>query len=101
MTSSACRPCPARRRPWHAPCSPRRQRRSNEVAEEEEVAMLFAPIAFLLIAGVSGVLCLADLPAAADSVARELSASSLAFAAILAIAYRSFLGRELRRTKGD
>ena len=63
--------------------------------------MLFAPIAFLLIAFVSGVLCLADLPVAADNAVRELSASSLAFSAILAIAYRSFLARELRKTKGD
>jgi len=62
--------------------------------------MLFAPIAFLLIACVSGGLCLADLPAAADNVVRELSASSLAFATILAIAYRGTLGRELRRAKG-
>ena len=63
--------------------------------------MLFAPIAFLMIACVSGALCLVDLPAAADTVIRELSASSLAFAAILAIAYRSFLAQEPRRTKGD
>jgi len=63
--------------------------------------MLFAPIAFLLIACVAGGLCLADLPVAADNVVRELSASSLAFSAILAIAYRSFLAQEPRKTKGD
>jgi len=63
--------------------------------------MLFAPIAFLLIACVSGGLCLAGLPVSADNVVRELSASSLAFSAILAIAYRSFLSGELRKTKGE
>jgi hypothetical protein len=69
--------------------------------EGEEVDMLFAPIAFLLIAFVSGGLCLANLPVPADNVVRELSASSLAFSAILAIAYRSFLAQEPRKTKGD
>jgi hypothetical protein len=63
--------------------------------------MIFAPIAFLLIACVAGGLCLADLPVTAGNAVRELSASSLAFSAILAIAYRGDLGRELRKSKGE
>jgi hypothetical protein len=52
--------------------------------------MLLASLAFLLLAFAAGGLCCTDLPVTAASVAKELTASSLAFSAILAIAYRGF-----------
>jgi hypothetical protein len=62
--------------------------------------MLLASLAFLIVAFAAGSLCLADLPVTAASVARELSASSLAFSAILAIAYRAFFARVARNSGG-
>jgi hypothetical protein len=61
--------------------------------------MLLASLAFLLLAFAAGGLCLADLPVTAASVAKELTASSLAFSAILAIAYRG-LARSTRESSG-
>ena len=55
---------------------------------------------FLSIALLAGVLCLADLPAAAASAVRELTATSLAFSVIAAFAYRSFLVRDRRNPEG-
>jgi hypothetical protein len=62
--------------------------------------MLLAPIVFLLIALVSGGLCLADLPVPAASAVRSLAASCLAFSLILAIASRGLLGRDADNPEG-
>lgn len=61
--------------------------------------MLLASLAFLLLAVAAGGLCFADLPMTAASVAKELTANSLAFSAILAIAYRG-LARTTRASSG-
>ena len=55
---------------------------------------------FLSIALLAGVLCLADLPEAAASAVRTLTATSLAFSVIAAIAYRGFLARVRRNPEG-
>ena len=53
--------------------------------------MLHTAILFLIIAVASGSLCFAKLPAFASSVTSELTAISLAFSAIIAIACRRHL----------
>ena len=58
--------------------------------------MTTAWILFLSIALLAGLLCLADLPVAAASALRELTATSLAFSAIAAFAYRGALARDRR-----
>lgn len=55
-------------------------------------------IAFLSIAVVAGALCFADLPAAAASAVRSLTANSLAFS-VLVIAYRGALDLDRRTPK--
>ena len=62
--------------------------------------MAFVPIGFLLIACIAGSLCLADLPLLASSVAKELGASCLGFAAIVALAFRTFLVRDPHKPEG-
>ena len=62
--------------------------------------MVFASLAFLLLGFAAGGLCLTDLPVTAASVTRELTASSLAFSAILAITYRCFFARSARQSGG-
>lgn len=62
--------------------------------------MTMAWILSVSIALLAGVLCLADLPVAAASAVRELTAISLAFSVIAVIAYRGFLTRARRNPEG-
>jgi len=62
--------------------------------------MTMAWMLFLSIALLAGVLCLADLPAAAASAVKELTTISLAFSVIAGIAYRASLGRARHNPEG-
>jgi hypothetical protein len=63
--------------------------------------MLVAAFLFLSLALASGALCVAGLPAVASRVASELTAISLAFSAIIAIACRGLqLGGDRRNPEG-